>query len=114
MPLPVLTEKYEVKKIGLAGSYALDVDWGDGHGSIYPFRDLRLRCPCEACQRASSGVEDPRLRTPVEIEKEPGALRVRWEDDHESRYPWRILRDACQCALCAGERGPVDLYLGKR
>jgi DUF971 family protein len=37
--------------ISLVGSYALAPTWGDGHHSgFYPFRLLRDRCPCSACE----------------------------------------------------------------
>jgi len=114
MPLKILTDQYELKAFKLAGYYALDVDWGDGHGSIYPFRDLRPQCPCDACKRVdAAALEDPRTRTPVEISREKEGIRIVWEDDHTSLYPVMMLRDACRCALCAGEQGPVDMYLGK-
>jgi ATP-binding protein involved in chromosome partitioning len=36
--------------IGLVGSYAVRVDWSDGHDSgIYPYDFLRSLCPCQAC-----------------------------------------------------------------
>jgi DUF971 family protein len=113
MPLPVVSEKYEIQKLGVAGYYALDVGWGDGHGSIYPFRDLRPQCPCDSCRAAPTDDGDPRVRTPTEIAREGGVVRIRWEDGHESRYPVRLLRDLCRCALCAGERGPIDSFLGR-
>ena len=111
--LTVLTEKYEIQSLSAAGHYALDVSWGDGHGSLYPFRDLRPRCPCESCRREPPSFEDARARRPVEIAREEGALRIEWEDGHLSRYSLPYLRDLCQCALCAGEKGPIDMYLGK-
>jgi DUF971 family protein len=111
--LTVITEKYELRSMNVAGSYALDVDWGDRHGSIYPFRDLRPRCPCESCRKEPPSREDSRARTPVEVAQEEGALRIEWEDGHVSCYPLPYLRDICQCALCAGEKGPIDMYLGK-
>ena len=116
MPLPILSDQYELKAFKLAGYYALDVDWGDRHGSIYPFRELRPRCPCDACRggAASPDADDVRARSPIEVTRMEGALRIVWEDDHVSLYPPRLLRDLCRCALCAGEQGPVDMYLGKR
>jgi DUF971 family protein len=41
--------------IELVGQYAMAVRWSDGHTTgIYNFRDLRDRCPCDACVRARS------------------------------------------------------------
>ncbi len=43
--------------------------------------------------------------TPVELDLERGAaLRIRWADGHESRYPLVLLRRACPCAACRAER----------
>ena len=38
----------------------------------------------------------------VEASKSRGELFIRWEDDHESRYPLAGLRAACPCAECRG------------
>lgn len=32
-----------------------------------------------------------------------GELGIAWEDGVENFLSWRVLRDACPCALCAGE-----------
>jgi len=37
------------RDVHLVGRYALGVDWTDGHGSIYPFEQLRRGCPCGGC-----------------------------------------------------------------
>lgn len=111
--LSVLSDEYELKAFKLAGYYALDVDWADGHGSIFPFRDLRAQCPCETCRQTPADAGDPRTRSPVEVAGEPAGLRIVWEDDHQSVFPTRYLRQRCRCASCAGEQGPVDMYLGK-
>jgi DUF971 family protein len=34
----------------LVGSYAMRIDWSDGHSTgIYPFAALRASCPCPDC-----------------------------------------------------------------
>lgn len=36
--------------ISLVGSYAIRIDWSDGHNSgIYTYEQLRALCPCEKC-----------------------------------------------------------------
>jgi DUF971 family protein len=120
MPLPIVSEKYEIRGLKLAGYYAVDVSWGDGHGSIFPLRDLRAHCPCEACREAGVAAcieranAEPRAHTPIEIAREPTGLRIVWEDDHTTVFHVRELRDACRCALCAGEVGPVEAFLRQR
>ncbi len=42
--------------------------------------------------------------TPLEIaQADASSLRIRWQDDHESLYPVRLLRLACRCAHCVEE-----------
>ena len=37
------------------------------------------------------------------------ALKVRWNDGHESLYPWSLLRASCPCAVCReGMGGEAD------
>ena len=43
--------------------------------------------------------------SPKKIEKvEDEALRILWEDGHQSVYSFRLLRQHCPCALCRDER----------
>ena len=70
--------------VSLVGRYALGVDWQDRHGSIYPFAALRGACPCAACRAPGPEAPAPPEAWPVEILREAGALRIRWQDGHES------------------------------
>lgn len=48
--------------ISLVGSYAIRVDWSDGHNTgIYTYEYLSTICPCERCaaDRHSGGPRDP-------------------------------------------------------
>ena len=41
---------YEIEELRPAGHYALQIVWGDGHGSgLFRWEALRGYCPCEAC-----------------------------------------------------------------
>ncbi len=41
----------EAASIQLVGSYAIRIDWSDGHGTgIYTYEQLAALCPCEACR----------------------------------------------------------------
>jgi len=44
----------------------------------------------------------PALVTSIEEEK---LLRILWDDDHLSDYPFAYLRGWCPCALCQGHGG---------
>ena len=49
--------------------------------------------------------EDPGATTPVDIELETAARRVRfvWADGRRSDYDFEYLRWRCPCAVCSGE-----------
>ncbi len=41
--------------VALVGSYAIRIDWSDGHGTgIYTYEMLRALCPCERCREEAS------------------------------------------------------------
>jgi ATP-binding protein involved in chromosome partitioning len=41
-------------KISLVGSYAIRIDWNDGHSTgIYTYDFLHAICPCEECSKGS-------------------------------------------------------------
>ncbi len=41
------------RRVELVGSYAIRIDWSDGHGTgIYTYQYLRSLCPCPACHAA--------------------------------------------------------------
>ncbi len=47
---------------------------------------------------------------PVEIQRnDHGAMRIQWDDEHESRYAYTALRDACPCATCREQRATQQL-----
>lgn len=44
----------ELKGISVVGTYALSLQWSDGHNTgIYTYRYLRELCACRTCQPAS-------------------------------------------------------------
>lgn len=85
----------------------LEVQWADGHRSVYPLFGLRKNCPCVACRGGHSEMGkydmgfffmDPPRR--YEITKlEPigkHALRITWDDGHNAgMYQWELLRAFC-------------------
>jgi len=43
-------EQAQLVAAGLVGQYALNLTWGDGHGSgYYTFESLRANCNCATC-----------------------------------------------------------------
>ena len=43
------------------------------------------------------------IRPTVITKSDPGALVIRWEDEHETRYTAAQLRKLCPCARCIDE-----------
>ena len=39
----------------------------------------------------------------VELDETDRLMRIRWDDGHLGVWGWMTLRQACPCALCAGE-----------
>jgi DUF971 family protein len=99
----------------------LEIDWSDGHKSVWPFAWLREACPCATCndERAKSGRKpgQPKQTELLPMFTPPPrpasaqavgryALQFNWLDGHSSGiYSWDYLRSVCQCAACrfAGE-----------
>jgi DUF971 family protein len=44
------------------------------------------------------------MNQPVEVRRgaDDRIMRIRWNDGHESQYPWAYLRGWCPCAGCQG------------
>jgi DUF971 family protein len=98
-------EATHVERLSEVGRYALGVQWGDGHDSILPYRNLRRACPCEPCaaMRADATLppEAERLAQAQVIGGRSAFLR--WGDGHETLLLLDELRALCRCARCVGE-----------
>ncbi len=44
----------------------------------------------------------------IGLSENPKGITVEWTDGHPSVYAFSFLRRACPCALCKGERTPLD------
>ena len=99
-----------------AEGLSLRIAWSDGHASVYPPADLRLRCPCAHCVDEATGVR--RIR-PEEIPPDIHPLRadpvgryaiqIAWSDRHSSGiYTFDYLRSICPCPACAGGEETTD------
>jgi len=40
----------------------------------------------------------------IAVNREQREMRIRWQDGHESVYPFDLLRKECPCALCNDQR----------
>jgi DUF971 family protein len=85
---------------------SVEIEWRDGHRSLYPNRYLRDNCPCAACREGK-----PRFALPVlsDVELYPlqigvvgrYALSIEWSDRHDTGiYSYDTLRGLCPCDLC--------------
>ena len=109
-------------KVNLTAGTGVDIEWGDGHISHYPFVFLRNACPCAMCneEREKAGRKPGLPPKPA-----PGALpmfkpapkpvsaegigkyaiKFTWNDDHDlGLYSWKYLRDVCPCMECQAAR----------
>ena len=94
-----------VERLKEVGRYALGVDWGDGHDSILPYRNLRQACPCEQCAGEAPEPGRPAAADqPADVQLLGGrSLFVRWADGHETLLLVEEVRDLCRCARCVAE-----------
>lgn len=83
-----------------AGPTALEIDWSDGHKSVYATYDLRLMCKCANCVDEWSGklqiVKEniPNDVHPLMIENVGRyGLKINWSDGHSTGiYSYDYLR----------------------
>ena len=53
---PLYKPTLKMLKVEPVGSYAVRIDWSDGHNSgIYSFDHFRKICPCADCRKLKSG-----------------------------------------------------------
>lgn len=121
MPSDAVTpKKVRVKKTEGTG---VEIDWKDGHQSVWNFAWLRNACPCATCHEDREktgrlpGVPKPKEQTLLKMYEPPVrplevtpvgkyALKFKWNDGHESGiYSWEYLRRVCQCELCRQTAG---------
>lgn len=91
----------------------LEIEWEDGHRSIYPSIYLRDKCPCASCIDEWTGrkvlrEEDiPKDIRVVSLEAVGlYAIGIQWSDGHDSGiYSFDHLRNICPCEVCRITRG---------
>jgi ATP-binding protein involved in chromosome partitioning len=86
--------------------------WEDEHQSVYPARDLRLRCRCANCIEEMTGTPllDPKTVPENVVARGMDlvgqyAIHITWSDGHGTGiYNFRDLRENCPCRDCAIRR----------
>ncbi len=100
----------------------LQIEWDDGHVSIFNIAYLRDHCPCAYCKesRRKQGIDKPKVLLP---NAQPSssqsdsptlleahvvgkyAIKFIWSDGHEDGiYPFTLLRELCQCDACLARK----------
>ena len=93
----------------------LQIEWADGHGTVYDFLRLRWLCPCAFC-RGEAGLpgwlDSAPTLTPEQTRLVDIALvgqyavAPSWGDGHHTGYYTFVsLREHCPCPLCSARRG---------
>ncbi len=100
----------------------LEIEWADGHRTVYDFVSLRWMCPCAYC-RGEAGVPGWLDSQPVLTPDQTRLVDVQlvgtyaiaptWADGHDSGlYTFQQLRDMCPCPEDIARRSaarPADI-----
>ena len=100
-------------EIGRANQHDVKIRWQDGHETIYPARELRLKCPCAGCVDEVTGkarliaTSIPQNVIPLKIDVVGRyAMNIQWSDGHNTGiYGFNYLRKICPCCVGQGARG---------
>jgi len=92
---------------------ALEIQWKEGHKSVFDPRYLRLNCPCAGCvdemtgRRTLDSAMVPEGIHPTAIHYVGRyALQFVWSDGHDTGfYTFETLRGLCTCGECEGGEG---------
>ena len=95
-------------EIGRANQHDIKITWQDRHESLYPARELRLKCPCAGCVDEFTGAiriipnHIPQDVHPLSIKLVGNyAITIQWSDGHHTGiYSFDLLRKLCPCATC--------------
>ncbi|HVZ82063.1 MAG TPA: DUF971 domain-containing protein [Terracidiphilus sp.] len=105
-------------RVLLSEGKGLEIDWQDGHRSVWSFAWLRDACPCATCieerknEGRRAGEPRPKSMELLPMYKPPAkpasahgvgryAIQFNWLDGHSGGiYSWEYLRRHCTCAEC--------------
>ena len=116
-------------RVNKTSGTGVEIDWIDGHQSVYKFQYLRDACPCATCddEREAQGRdfgEPPKPKGALPMFREPArpseispvgnyAINFTWNDGHASGiYSWEFLRLICPCTECKARRAESKLKPG--
>lgn len=120
-PLPRIAVTPEKVRVKITEGTGLEIDWQDGHRSVWSFAWLREACPCATCvderkaQGRKAGQPKPKPTAVLPMYTPPPkpasahgvgryAIQLNWLDGHSSGiYSWDYLRRHCQCPECTFE-----------
>jgi len=99
----------------------LQIDWDDGHVSLYGLQYLRRQCPCASCReaRVAKPANPLRILSAGEVIADDldvkqaevvgrYAISFLWSDGHSTGiYSFDYLRQLCQCEVCQSRRQGV-------
>lgn len=125
----LLTGEPKAVRVNKTAGTGMEIDWKDGHQSVYKFQYLRDCCPCATCddEREKSGVnfgEPPKSKTALPMFRDPArpvevtpvgkyAISFHWNDGHQTGiYSWDFLRTMCSCSECKALRADAKLKPG--
>ena len=95
------------REITRANQHDVKIIWQDGHESVYPARELRLKCPCAGCIDEMTGTlriiatSIPQDVHPLKIDLIGRyAITLHWSDGHHTGiYSFELLRKLCPCCI---------------
>jgi DUF971 family protein len=117
-PLSRIAVTPEKVRVLLTEGKGLEIDWQDGHRSVWSFAWLRDACPCATCvderkaQGRKAGQPKPKPTALLPMYTPPAkpasahgvgryAIQFNWLDGHSAGiYSWDYLRRNCQCPEC--------------
>jgi DUF971 family protein len=96
----------------------LEIDWSDGHRTVYDATALRWMCPCAHC-RGEAGIPGWLDSNPTLTDQQTRitglalvgryAVQPTWGDGHATGfYEFTNLRAHCPCAECTSRRGAAS------
>ena len=92
-------------EIGRANEHDVRIRWRDGHESVYPARELRLKCPCASCVDEITGhvrlvsTDVAQNVAPLKIDLIGRyASSIQWSDGQNTGiYTFELLPKLCPC-----------------